>query len=116
RTNLSAFDRLAPLIYDLGAPAVFSFLGGLDALREQVLDLLNVKRGQSVLELGCGTGALTEKLLRRGALVTAVERLEPMILRAHRRAPGATFVLDDILNLPSDSRFDHVLLAFVLHH
>src|SRR5690242_15239305 len=83
-----------PLIgygYDLLSRLVFAPVGGLDALREAALDAIDVRPGMRVLELGCGTGALTRKLLARGAQVTAVDWSGPMLQRARRRAPAATF-------------------------
>ena len=110
------YDRLGAIIYDFGAPAVFFPVGGIDVLREQALDALEIREGSDVLELGCGTGALTAKLIRRGANVIAIDRSEAMLRLARRRAPSATFVRCDILNFKCARKFDRVLLAFVLHH
>ncbi|MDP3073797.1 MAG: class I SAM-dependent methyltransferase [Opitutaceae bacterium] len=112
----SPFTWLVPVVYDLGAPALFSPLGGWDTLREQALDTFEVRAGEHVLELGCGTGGITEKLIKRGACVTAIDRSEPMLKRARRRAPSATIIRADIRSLQCERRFDRVLLAFVLHH
>lgn len=116
RPDIGFFDRLSPLIFDLGAPLVFFPVGGIDAIRERTLDALDVSPGASVLELGCGTGALTVKLLQRGARVTAVDLSEAMLRRARRRARSATFIRGDILDFKGGQKFDRVLLAFVLHH
>lgn len=43
------------------------------ATLEHIVDCANVKAGDSVLEVGPGLGTLTERLLHRGANVTAVE-------------------------------------------
>lgn len=50
-----------------------------------------------VLELGCGTGVVTEQLLRHGAAVTAVDLSEKMLARARRKLAGyeATIVFGD---------------------
>src|SRR5687767_2342029 len=77
--------------YDALSWLVYSPLGGRSALREQALNLLDLTAGERVLELGCGTGGITSQLLRRGALVTAVDWSEPMLKIAKQRAPGATF-------------------------
>lgn len=114
--SIGFYDQLGAAIYDFGAPAVFFPLGGVNVLRERTLDELDIQPGSHVLELGCGTGALTEKLIQRGALVTAVDQSKAMLWRAHRRAPSATFVQRDILSLNCDQKFDRVLIAFVLHH
>ncbi len=68
-----------------------------------------------MLELGCGTGGLTQKLLERGASVTAVDWSEPMLRGTRRRAPGATFVQSEITAYAPSPAYDLVLLAFVLH-
>src|SRR5438067_13413669 len=94
----SLYDRLGAMIYDFGAPAVFLPVGGIDVLRERVLDALEIRAGSNVLELGCGTGALTTKLIPRGANVIGVDQSEAMLCRARRRAPSATFIRCDILN------------------
>src|SRR5213078_3835526 len=42
------------------------------ALGQPVLDLLQPKQGERILDLGCGDGALTEKLVALGAEVVGV--------------------------------------------
>jgi ubiquinone/menaquinone biosynthesis C-methylase UbiE len=84
-------------------------------MREQALNLADLKAGERVLELGCGTGGITSRLLRRGALVTAVDWSEPMLKIAKRRAPGAIFAKSGLTEYRPDGEFDVVLLAFVLH-
>src|SRR4051812_26307799 len=84
----------SPLVgygYDLLSRFVFASVGGLDALREGALAAIDIRSGMRVLELGCGNGVLTQKLVARGADVTAVDRSQRMLVRARRRAPAATF-------------------------
>jgi ubiquinone/menaquinone biosynthesis C-methylase UbiE len=107
-----------PLIgygYDALSWLVYSPLGGRDGLRERALDLAAVRPGERVLELGCGTGGITQKLLERGARVTAVDWSEPMLRSARRRAAGARFVQSEITAYAPDTEYDLVLCAFVLH-
>ncbi len=111
-----SFAWLLPVVYDLGAPALFLPLGGWDSLREQALDTFEVRPGDHVLELGCGTGGMTEKLIKRGASVTAIDRSQAMLKRARRRAAGATIIRADIGSFQCEQRFDRVLLMFVMHH
>jgi ubiquinone/menaquinone biosynthesis C-methylase UbiE len=101
--------------YDALSWLVYSPLGGRGALREQALDLLELETGERVLELGCGTGGITSRLLRRGALVTAVDWSEPMLRLARQRAPGASFATSELTEYQPQGEFDVVLLAFVLH-
>ena len=63
-------ELLAPVVFDMGAPLLFAPVGGLKSLRNSTIDALDVVDGSAVLELGCGTGGMTEMLLRRGARVT----------------------------------------------
>ena len=52
-------EQLGAFLYDVGAPVVFFPLGGLHAMREKTLDVLDITLGTSILELGCGNGGLT---------------------------------------------------------
>jgi SAM-dependent methyltransferase len=62
----------------------------------------------SVLELGCGTGRLTRRLLDRGHAVTAVDNSEDML----RHVPeSADKVCCDIEQLELGRTFDVALLA-----
>jgi ubiquinone/menaquinone biosynthesis C-methylase UbiE len=101
--------------YDALSWLIYRPIGGRDRLRDDALDAVGVQRGQRVLELGCGTGGLTQKLIARGARVTAVDWSEPMLHSARRRAPTATFVRSEITECEVSRDFDLVLFAFVLH-
>ena len=109
-------EKLGAIIYDVGAPAVFFPLGSLHAMREKTLDVMEIRPGTTVLELGCGSGGLTALMTPRGAVVKGVDKSEAMLRRARRRAPDASFARCDILDFKSNQKFDRVLLAFVLHH
>ena len=67
-----------------------------------------LKPGVSVLELGCGTGRITRRLLDLGCTVTAVDNSAEMLAWV----PGAARrVHADIEQLALDQAFDVVLLA-----
>jgi ubiquinone/menaquinone biosynthesis C-methylase UbiE len=53
---------------------------------EQLLDLLSVRPGQRLLDVGCGSGALALPAAQRGAAVTAIDVAPTMIDRLVRRA------------------------------
>jgi SAM-dependent methyltransferase len=78
-----SFDLVADA-YDRGRPSYPD---------EAVAQLLHGARRTGttteVLELGAGTGQLTEQLLARGCTVTATDPSEAMLARLRRRAPGA---------------------------
>lgn len=73
---------------------------------QRVVDAADVREGELVVELGAGTGALTEPLLRVGARVVAVE-LHPgrvAILRARFAGRDVTVVHADALEVRLPSR------------
>jgi ubiquinone/menaquinone biosynthesis C-methylase UbiE len=108
------YPLLAP-IYDATAFAMLLPFGGERRLRERVTDLVDVDAGMHVLELGCGTGAMTARLLARGAHVTGLDLSPEMLARARRRAPKATLLHDDITIYRPARPVDRVLLSFVVH-
>jgi len=53
---------------------------------ERLLDLLQLGAGASVLDLGCGRGELSLRVIERfGCLVTAIDRSSPMLDAARKR-------------------------------
>ena len=68
----------------------------------------HLPRGCSVLELGCGTGRLTRRLLDRGHTVTAVDNSPQMLARV---PTSATHVCCDIERLALGRAFDVALYA-----
>ena len=73
----------APARYDVGVRALT--LGKVDQIRYSLAEAAVQSHGARVLEIGCGTGALTEKLIARGAHVTAVDQNPEMVERARAR-------------------------------
>lgn len=52
---------------------------------KKVIAASNIKSGENILEIGSGTGILTEKLLARGANVLAIEKDSRLALILHER-------------------------------
>lgn len=82
---------------------------------------LPVTSGMRVLETACGTGILTERLVRRLAgrgTVVATDLNEPMIAHGQRKLPGAPHLewrQADATKLPfKDASFDAVVCQFGL--
>jgi ubiquinone/menaquinone biosynthesis C-methylase UbiE len=110
------YDHLwVPLGFDLLIETVFLPFGGLRSLRSRALDLLDLRAGLRVLELGCGTGGFTRLLVERGVAVTAIDGSERMLSRARRRAPEAQFFCSRLEDFEPTGSFDRVFFAFVLH-
>jgi SAM-dependent methyltransferase len=80
-------------------------------------DAVGIAAGQRVLDIGCGPGALTEELVRRGgASVAAVDPSEPFVEECARRNPGVDVRLGKAELLPfADGAFDAALAQLVLH-
>ena len=72
-----------------------------------------------VLELACGTGAWTARLLRHAHAVTAVDASPEMLeLAAHRVGddPRVRFVLADLFAWRPERRYDVVFFGFWISH
>lgn len=82
-------------------------------LGQPVLDLLAPTPGESVLDLGCGDGALTKRVVASGCTVTAVDSSEDMIRVASGEGLKA-FVMDG-QKLIYAGEFDAVFTNAALH-
>lgn len=78
-----------------------------------VVELLAAQPGEAILDLGCGDGALTEKLAAMGAVVTGVDASPGMIAAARARGLRVDEMSADALRY--ESEFDAVFSNAVLH-
>jgi trans-aconitate methyltransferase len=78
-----------------------------------VLDMLAPQKGERILDLGCGDGALTEKLVQAGASVLGVDGSPDMVRAACGR--GLVAQVMDGQRLTFDSEFDAVFSNAALH-
>lgn len=114
----SQFDRWAPSYdADVAGGAGFPFDGYARVLA-RVVELAAVEPGMDVLELGPGTGNLTERLAAAGANVWAVDFSAEMLARAKAKVPAARFaqagLMDDFP--PAFSRpFGRVVSTYTFH-
>jgi ubiquinone/menaquinone biosynthesis C-methylase UbiE len=66
-----------------------------------------VPRSSNVLDVGCGTGDMAAKLIRRGYEVWGLDIAEPMIRHARDRCASDRFQVGDIEHIPfADNTFD----------
>jgi SAM-dependent methyltransferase len=61
-----------------------------DALFDTIVELTGLRAGDAVLDVGAGTGKVTESLVARGFVVTAVEPSAEMARVLQSRLPGVT--------------------------
>jgi SAM-dependent methyltransferase len=82
-------------------------------LGEQVLDWLAPRAGERVLDLGCGDGVLTEKLVEAGCSVVGADASAEFVATARERGLDARVI--DAHTLPFDEEFDAVFSNAALH-
>jgi len=82
---------------------------------ENVLELLDVKPGERVLDLGCGTGYLVSQIKAQGAEVIGADASPEMIEKAKATYPDVAFVVADGTNYHFDEAFDAVFSNATLH-
>jgi len=94
--------------------ADYARVGGfVPALGQAALDLLDPKPGERILDVGCGEGALTEKIARRGASVVGVDDSPEMVAAAKARGLDARPI--DAARMEFDSEFDAAFSNAALH-
>jgi trans-aconitate methyltransferase len=84
-------------------------------LGQGVLDLLEPKKGEKILDLGCGTGQLTHRIAEAGATIAGLDSSTDMIGQARQNFPGITFILCDAAEMHFENEFDAVFSNAALH-
>ena len=85
----------------------------MPALGEAALELLDPKPGERILDVGCGDGALSLKIIDRGAEVVGVDNSPELVEAA--RAKGVYAELLDAAEMSFDRRFDAAFSNAALH-
>jgi trans-aconitate methyltransferase len=89
-------------------------VGGFVAeLGEAALDLLDPQPGEHILDIGCGDGALTQKIVERGATVVGIDNSLSMVAAA--KARGLDARLMDAAQLKFSEAFDAAFSNATLH-
>ncbi len=100
------------------------FFGQEGKIRQNVLDLARIQPGESILEVGCGTGTLTLAAKARTgsqSRVAGVDVAPDMLATARRKATRTGFAVEfqsgriEAIPYP-DAQFDLVLSSLMLHH
>lgn len=109
-------EKLSELMFDVESYKMLA--PGYRQRVRTALEILDIKSGERLLEVGCGSGENTEIIKKMGARVTALEiSKEEMSAARKRLGKSVNFVICDAQNLPfkSDS-FTKLLCLSVLEH
>src|SRR6266545_5650284 len=96
--NPDSYSQNARFVSDLGEP---------------LLQLLDPKPGELILDLGCGDGALTERIKAAGSTVIGIDASVALLKAA--RARGLSVAIMDGQQLTLKRRFDAVFTNAALH-
>ena len=97
----------------------FPVLYHLSTLRNLLLEWFPIKENESVLEIGCGMGALTGILTQKGATVEAVElspRRASVCALRNQDKKNLTIHVGNLNAINFDKKFDYVFLIGVLEY
>jgi trans-aconitate methyltransferase len=98
--NAELYDQKHAFVYQYG---------------ENLLELLDAKPGEHILDLGCGTGYLTRQIQSLGADVTGIDSSAEMIRQAQENFPEVKFGVANAANFYFAEPFDAIFSNAVLH-
>ena len=105
--------------FDIPASAYTGFMGQYsEPLADLFVDWAGIASGQRALDVGCGTGALTARLVNRlgSAAVTAMDPSDAFVVATRERLPGIEAFVGSAEDIPCASgSFDVSLAQLVVH-
>jgi trans-aconitate methyltransferase len=105
--------------FDVAAQAYGAFMGRYsEPLADRLADLLEPVPGSRALDVGCGPGALTARLVERLGMdqVCAIDPSAPFVAAARDRLPGLDVRSGRAEELPwPDASFDLAAASLVVH-
>lgn len=82
---------------------------------EGLVDLLNAQPNERILDLGCGTGELTDQISKTGADVIGIDSSADLLVAARREFPKLTFRHQNATELADTYQYDAVFSNATLH-
>lgn len=100
--DASDYAKVGSFVAELGAAA---------------LDLLDPEPGERILDIGCGEGTLTKKIMARGATVLGVDASPEMISAARANGVDALLLAAEDMQFFAefDAAFSNATLHWILH-
>ena len=80
-----------------------------------VAELINCEKGGTLIDLGCGSGALTKVLQEKGFRVTGMDSSEELLETARRKYPGIPFIWADAADFSVEEAVDVIFSNAVFH-
>ena len=101
--------------------SIFKFNAYQEARFKWVLDCLGDIKGKKILDVGCGDGALTYRIVKKGADVIGIDDSKKGIELAkeifNKKKVSARFILADVCQMPiNDNSIDYVVCSEVIEH
>ncbi|MBN2086794.1 class I SAM-dependent methyltransferase [Candidatus Peregrinibacteria bacterium] len=97
-----------PDLYDNKHDFVFKF-------GEEIVKLLSPQKGETIIDIGCGTGDLTKMISDQCGKVIGIDNSNEMIQTAQKKYPEISFIHADAKDYQLDDKFDAVFSNAVLH-
>jgi trans-aconitate 2-methyltransferase len=98
--NTSLYDKKHDFVFKYG---------------EYLVQLLTPQEGERILDVGCGTGYLTNLIAASGAMVTGMDNSIDMIAKARNEYPHLPFRLASVTDFNFNEPFDALFSNAVLH-
>jgi len=80
-----------------------------------LVGLLDAKKGERILDVGCGSGQLTYQVAQTGAAVVGIDSSPQMIADAKSKYPAIGFFVMDAADFSFDEPFDAIFSNATLH-
>jgi trans-aconitate methyltransferase len=98
--NTSLYDQKHSFVFEYG---------------KELISLLNPQPGEKILDIGSGTGHLTNQIAQAGAHIIGIDSSSEMIQSAQQTYPHLQFIEADIRTFSSSYKFDAIFSNAVLH-
>ena len=93
---------------------------GYEKIINEILKIIIENKKLTVLDIGIGTGVLSNELYKNGYKITGIDFSDEMIKKSKERMPSAKLIQHDFSKgLPenlSNEKFDYIVSTYTFHH